>query len=128
MRVHTLPQPKPVAQQPIGLVAGRSLPRLDQRKMRQLLQQAGLKISLARLKVLEMLCLASLEGCDILTRELHERLVEAGEPLSLVSVRQVVGRMVDNGLVIATGGSRFRLGPAWEASIFAQRPRNSSVA
>ncbi|WP_271408059.1 hypothetical protein [Pseudomonas sp. Q1-7] len=32
------------------------------------------------------------------------------------------------GLVIATGGSRFRLAPAWEASISAQRPRNSSAA
>lgn len=128
MRVHTLPRAKPAVPPSIGLKVERNLPSLDQRQLRQMLQQAGLKTSLPRLKVLEILCLASLDGGDISSRVLHERLVEAGEPLSLVSVRQVLGRMVDSGLVAAQGGSRYRLAPTWEASIAAQRPRSNSAA
>lgn len=124
MRVHALSRAKPVAQQPVCLMVEESLPGVDHRKLRQMLQQAGLKTSLPRLKVLEMLCL----GGGISSRLLHERLLEAGEPLSLVSVRQVLGRMVEGGLVVAQGGSRFSLAPAWEAAISPQRPRNSSAA
>ncbi len=128
MRTHAMTRPKRVVPQPISLKVERSLPELDQRQLRQMLQQAGLKTSLPRLKVLEILCLASLEGDDIASRVLHERLVEGGEPLSLASVRQVLGRMVDSGLVVAQGGSRYRLAPAWEASFLAQRPRSNSAA
>ncbi|WP_342246303.1 hypothetical protein [Pseudomonas sp. OTU5201] len=128
MRVHALPRAKQVVPPPMGLREERSLLNLDHRQVRQMLQQAGLKTSMLRLKVLEILCIASQDGSDIPSRALHERLVEAGEPLSLVSVRQVLGRMVDRGLVVARGGSRFRLAPAWEASISTQRPRSSSAA
>ncbi|MDE3735239.1 MULTISPECIES: hypothetical protein [Pseudomonas] len=128
MRVDALLRAKPVVPQPMGLREERSLLNLDHRQLRQMLQQAGMKTSMPRLKVLEILCLASQEGSDIPSRVLHERLVEAGEPLSLVSVRQVLGRMVDRGLVVAQGASRFRLAPAWEASISTQRPRSSSAA
>ncbi|MDH4562848.1 hypothetical protein [Pseudomonas sp. BN411] len=128
MRVHALPRGKPVVLQPLDLTVERSIPQLDQRLLRQMLQQSGLKTSMPRLKVLEILCLVSLEGGDIPSRVLHERLVEAGEPLSLVSVRQVLGRMVDSGLVVALGGSRYCLAPSWEATISAQRPRSSSAA
>jgi hypothetical protein len=127
MRVHALSRAKPVVLQPLGPKVERSLPHLDQRLLRQMLQQSGLKTSMPRLKVLEILCLASLEG-GIPSRILHKRLVEAGEPLSLVSVRQVLGRMVDSGLVVALGGGRYCLAPSWEATISAQRPRNSSAA
>lgn len=128
MRVHAMLRARPVIPQPLVLKVEQSLPELDQRQLRQMLQQAGLKTSMPRLKVLEILCLASLEGSDIPSRGLHERLVEAGEPLSLASVRQVLGRMVDSGLVVAPGGSRYGLAPAWEASLAAQRPRSSSAA
>lgn len=128
MRVHALLRAKPMVPQPIGLKVERNLPSLEQRQLRQMLQQAGLKTSMPRLKVLEILCQAYLEGNDIPSRVLHERLVEAGEPLSLVSVRQVLGRMVDSGLVAARGSSRYCLAPAWEAVISAQRPRSSSAA
>ncbi|UCO96233.1 hypothetical protein LF844_16225 [Metapseudomonas lalkuanensis] len=128
MRVHALPRVRPVVLESLDLKVERSLPHLDQRLLRQMLLQAGLKTSMPRLKVLEILCLASLEGGNIPSRVLHERLVEAGEPLSLVSVRQVLGRMVGSGLVGALGGSRYGLAPAWEATISAQRPRSSSAA
>ncbi|MBD2838928.1 hypothetical protein ID144_17940 [Pseudomonas sp. JM0905a] len=128
MRVQALPRVKPVVLQPLDLTVERSLPHLEQRLLRQMLQQSGLKTSMPRLKVLEILCLASLDGGNISSRVLHERLVGAGEPLSLVSVRQVLGRMVDSGLVVALGGSRYCLAPSWEAKISAQRPRSSSAA
>jgi hypothetical protein len=129
MRVHALLRAKPIAQRPVCLVVDdESLPGVDHLQLRMMLQEAGLKTSMPRLKVLEMLCLASLQGGGISSRHLHERLVEAGEPLSLVSVRQVLGRMVESGLVVAQGGSRFCLAPAWEATISPQRPRNSSAA
>ncbi|WP_280325135.1 hypothetical protein [Pseudomonas sp. BN102] len=128
MRVHALPRAKPVAQQPVCLMVEESLSGVDHRQLRRMLQQAGLKTSMPRLKVLEILCLAALQGGGLSSRLLHEHLVEAGEPLSLASVRQVLGRMVEGGLVVAQGGSRFCLAPAWEAAISPQRPRNSSAA
>ncbi|MDH4653796.1 MULTISPECIES: hypothetical protein [unclassified Pseudomonas] len=128
MRVHALLRAKPIVPQHISLKVERSPPSLEQRQLRQMLQQEGLKTSMPRLKVLEILCQVFLEGDDIPSRFLHERLVDAGEPLSLVSVRLVLGRMVDSGLVAARGGSRYCLAPAWEASILAQRPRSSPAA
>lgn len=128
MRVHPLTGAKRVVPQPVALMLDPQLPSVEHRQLRLMLQQAGLKTSMPRLKVLEILCLASFDSHDIPSRVLHERLVEAGEPLSLVSVRQVLGRMVDSGLVEALGAGRYRLAPVWEASIAAQRPRSSSAA
>ncbi|WP_242443151.1 hypothetical protein [Pseudomonas sp. LFM046] len=129
MRVHALTRAKRITPpQPMSPTAEPSQSVLDHRQLRLMLQEAGLKTSMPRLKVLEMLCLVSLDGSDIRSRVLHERLVEAGEPLSLVSVRQVLGRMVESGLVVAGGGGRYRLAPAWAAAISAQRPRSSSAA
>lgn len=50
-----------------------------------------------RLKVVEALCSANDEE-GISARELHRQLSDAGEPLSLVSVRQVLRRMEENGV------------------------------
>jgi Fe2+ or Zn2+ uptake regulation protein len=61
-----------------------------------------------RLKVVEALCSANDEE-GVSARELHRQLSDAGEPLSLVSVRQVLRRMEENGLVQTTGRSRYRL-------------------
>ncbi|AOE85865.1 hypothetical protein [Pseudomonas sp. TCU-HL1] len=128
MRTHSLSGAKRVVPQPVGLMVKDNPQSVEHHQLRLMLQDAGLKTSMPRLKVLEILCLASFEGHDIAGRVLHERLVEAGEPLSLVSVRQVLGRMVESGLVEAQGGGRYRLAPAWEAKISAQRPRSSSAA
>lgn len=93
---------------------------LDNQQCRQWLQAAGLRFSMPRLKVVEMLHGAGEQGLP--SRELHRRLSEAGEPLSLVSVRQVLRRMETHGLVEATGRSRYRL------SVEDQCPRSSSAA
>ncbi|BBP82849.1 MULTISPECIES: hypothetical protein [Pseudomonas] len=101
------------------------MPMSDHQHLRHLLQEAGLKASLPRLKVLEVLCDASQESGGISTRLLHERLNAAGEPLSLISVRQVLGRMLESGLVVPGGHKGYCLAPSQNA---AQWPRSSSVA
>ena len=65
---------------------------LDTRQCREWLQAAGLRFSMPRLKVVEALCSANDEE-GVSARELHRQLSDAGEPLSLVSVRQVLRRM-----------------------------------
>lgn len=80
----------------------------DAQQCREWLQAAGLRFSMPRLKVVEALCSANDEA-GVSARELHRQLSDAGEPLSLVSVRQVLRRMEENGLVQATGRSRYRL-------------------
>ena len=61
-----------------------------------------------RLKAGEALCSAN-DETGVLAHELHRQLSDAGDPLSPVSVRQVLRRMEGNGLVQATGRSRYRL-------------------
>ncbi len=79
----------------------------DERQcLRALLQDAGLKVSLTRLKILEVL---HVEACSLNARELHERLLQSGEQVSLLSVRQVQGRMKGCGLVRKQADGRFRL-------------------
>ncbi|MFV9682707.1 transcriptional repressor [Pseudomonas sp. NY15367] len=80
----------------------------DARQCREWLQAVGLRFSMPRLKVVEALASANDEQ-GMSARELHRQLGEAGEPLSLVSVRQVLRRMEENGLVQTTGRSRYRL-------------------
>jgi Fur family ferric uptake transcriptional regulator len=86
---------------------------------RQLLQAVGLRCSMPRLKVVEALYGADSEQ-GLSSRELHQQLREAGEPLSLVSVRQVLRRMQDKGVVRAVGRSRYCL--------VDQCPRSNSAA
>ncbi len=62
---------------------------LDTRQCREWLQAAGLRLSMPRLKVVEALCSANDEQ-EISARALHQQVSEAGEPLSRVSVRQVL--------------------------------------
>ncbi|MCO1689284.1 LysR family transcriptional regulator [Pseudomonas aeruginosa] len=66
--------------------------------VKQMLKEAGLKMSLARLKVIDALWEASGEQGRVPIRTLHRRLSETGTPLSLVSIRQVLGRLVESGL------------------------------
>lgn len=93
----------------------------DTRQCREWLQAAGLRFSMPRLKVVEALYGADDER-GVSSRELHRQLSEAGEPLSLVSVRQVLRRMEEHGMVQATGRSRYRL------AALNQCPRSSSAA
>ncbi|WAG80961.1 hypothetical protein LMK08_09990 [Metapseudomonas furukawaii] len=127
MQVRANVQAKPLLPTPLRAMDKDALLAPDPRRLREMLRRAGLKASMPRLKVLEILYLASWEGGELSSRRLHERLQDAGEPLTLVSVRQVLGRMVDSGLVIAEGGHRYRLAPNL-APTGDQRPRSNSAA
>lgn len=75
------------------------------RELRLLLQQAGLKASLVRLKVMEVLH----DGGALRSRELHERLLWANEQISILTVRQVLGRLGACGLVLRDEEGCYRL-------------------
>lgn len=73
---------------------------------RQRLQNAGLKVSMGRLKIIEMLL-----QCDerMSCQGIHRLLVESGAPLSLFSVRQTLRRLEQGGLVVNEAGNFYRL-------------------
>ncbi len=77
---------------------------------KQALTSAGLKTSMPRVKVLLALQGEHSEG--LTSRQLHEHLVSAGEALSLLSVRQVIGRLCDRNLLVRVDQSRYRLNQA----------------
>ena len=68
----------------------------ERRQLRKLLQGAGLKVSLVRLKILDVL---QRSERGLRSRELHERLRLADEQISVLSVRQVLSRLLASGAV-----------------------------
>lgn len=94
--------------------------------VKQMLKEAGLKMSLARLKVIDALWEASGEQGRVPIRTLHRRLSETGTPLSLVSIRQVLGRLVESGLVTST--NRMSTAPARLPGAVPPVPRRPSAA
>jgi hypothetical protein len=104
----------------------------DTHLLRELIQAAGLRSSMPRLKVLAALAAASaiafsLEK-NISGSELHQRLNEAGEPLGLASVRDVLRRLNKAGLVEGLGRDRYCLAAGVEYVLMAQRdgPRSDT--
>lgn len=79
--------------------------RIDRSLERHLLAQAGLRVSLSRIKVLSTLS----QSTPLSTLELHQLLVDKGENISLLSVRQVVCRLKDSGLLLRDEGGTYRL-------------------
>lgn len=73
---------------------------------RQRLQDAGLKVSMGRLKIIEMLL-----QCDerMSCQGIHRLLTESGAPLSLFSVRQTLKRLEQGGLVVNEASNFYRL-------------------
>lgn len=82
---------------------------------RELLRLAGVRYTLSRVKTLEalwMVCLAGgLHQSGVASSSLHQVLLDGGEPLSLASVRQVLRRMSEKGLIEPRGRGRFRFSP-----------------
>ncbi|WP_263139831.1 Fur family transcriptional regulator [Pseudomonas sp. RIT-PI-AD] len=77
------------------------------RQLKERLREAGLKTSLPRLKILEALHRATLENGGASARALHDDLVEAGVPLSLGGVRQVICRLSSHGLILHEANHRY---------------------
>lgn len=68
-------------------------------QLKNLLQGAGLKVSLVRLKVVEVLLRAQAQGHGLSSRALYVELQQADEQISLLTVRQVLGRLCSCGLI-----------------------------
>lgn len=74
---------------------------------KQALTDVGLQTSLLRMKILLALQGDHYEG--LTTRQLHEHLINSGEPISLVSVRQGVFRLYKRDILVRVGRSQYRL-------------------
>lgn len=78
-------------------------------QLKSLLQGAGLKVSLVRLKILEVLQHAECEGRGLSSRAVHAELLQANEQISLLTVRQVLCRLGACGLVARGEDALYRL-------------------
>ncbi|WP_068829451.1 transcriptional repressor [Pseudomonas sp. BMS12] len=78
----------------------------ERRRLRAILQEAGLKNSLARLKILEAL---DCSDRALRARELQEQLWLAGEQISILTVRQVLSRLGTCGVVRRDEEGRYHL-------------------
>jgi hypothetical protein len=67
--------------------------------IRLLLKSFGLRSSLVRLKVLDALLAASLDGKTLGVRGVHSHLLRLDVPLSFLSVREVLKRLCDEGVI-----------------------------
>ena len=89
----------------------------ERQQLKAMLQGAGLKVSLVRLKILEVL---QRNDKGLRSRELHGFLLLADEQISVLSVRQVLSRLCACGLVERSEEGLYRLSLA--------QPRRASVA
>jgi len=81
----------------------------ERQQLKAMLQGAGLKVSLVRLKILEVL---QRNDKGLRSRELHGFLLLADEQISVLSVRQVLSRLCACGLVARDEQGLYRLLPA----------------
>lgn len=88
-----------------------SPPAAGRAQTRRLLQDAGIRPSMGRVVVIEALWRVAGEHGQVSSRRVFEAVDAAGEPLSLVSVRQVLRRLESSGLVVRDGTDRYRAGP-----------------
>lgn len=82
--------------------------RSESAPVRELLQRHGLRTSLNRIKVLNALALAVQEGRTIGSRGVHAFLQSSSVELSLVSVREVLKRLEEEGVIIFQDDKTYR--------------------
>ncbi|OCR25273.1 Fe2+/Zn2+ uptake regulation protein [Pseudomonas syringae] len=83
--------------------------------IRQLLKSFGLRTSLVRLKVLDALLTATGEGHALGVRGVHSQLLKLDIPLSFLSVREVLKRLCDEGVIHLNADKSYSLHPrAWQ--------------
>ncbi|WP_447590609.1 hypothetical protein [Aquipseudomonas campi] len=78
-------------------------------QQKSLLHSAGLKVSLVRLKVLEVLQRAERQGQRLPSSALHAELMVSDQSISVLTVRQVLCRLCACGLVERDTQRRYRL-------------------
>lgn len=98
----------PVTQKHGETVASQHTLEDDRHSIRELLRHYGLRTSLIRLKVIDALLVAARDGRSINVRGVHRYLgLFAGE-LSLVSVREVLRRLCDEGVILFQADKSYR--------------------
>ncbi len=76
-----------------------------------LLKSFGLRTSLVRLKVLDALLVSSEEGHPLGVRGVHSQLLRLDVPLSFLSVREVLKRLCDEGVIDLNDDKTYSLHP-----------------
>lgn len=79
--------------------------------IRKLLKSFGLRTSLVRLKVLDALVTATHEGQPLGVRGVHSQLLKLDIPLSFLSVREVLKRLCDEGVIALNADKSYSLHP-----------------
>ncbi|MFF7710054.1 fe2+ zn2+ uptake regulation protein [Pseudomonas sp. NPDC007930] len=97
-------QPRPRA----GQAHEASAPASNE-QIKGMLRQFGLRTSLIRLKVIDALLQAERDGRAIGMRGVHARLAEQAIPLAFLSVREVLKRLAQEGLVSLAPDKTYRL-------------------
>ncbi|WP_077044870.1 fe2+ zn2+ uptake regulation protein [Pseudomonas sp. KK4] len=80
-------------------------------RIRLLLKNFGLRTSLIRLKVIDVLLTAAEGERSMGVRGLHTQLLELGIPLSFLSVREVLKRLCSEGVIVLNADKSYSLDP-----------------
>jgi hypothetical protein len=77
--------------------------------IRELLRVYGLRTSLIRIKVLNALVAATLDGRAVGVRGVHAYLVSLSAGITFVSVREVLKRLCDEGVILLQADKSYRI-------------------
>ena len=80
-------------------VLAKTTERGSNEHIRRLLKSFGLRTSLIRLKIIDVLLTATVENHCLGVRGVHSQLLELDIPLSFLSVREVLKRLFSEGVV-----------------------------
>ncbi|TWC23384.1 hypothetical protein FBY06_104285 [Pseudomonas sp. SJZ085] len=90
----------PATQKPGETATTRQPPEDDRHSILELLRHYGLRTSLIRLKVIDALLVAARDGRSINVRGVHRYLELFAAELSVVSVREVLRRLCEEGVIL----------------------------
>jgi len=85
--------------------------RGNNEQIKELLRAYGLRTSLIRLKVIDALHAAALQGRTIGVRGVHAQLADLDVPLSFLSVREVLKRLCAENLISLASDKTYCLQP-----------------
>lgn len=99
------PSPFRTATNQLAFVCDRS----SNEHIRKLLRFYGLRTSLIRFKVLNALVVATLNGRVVGVSEVHAYLVSLSAGMTFVSVREVLKRLCDEGVILLQADKSYRI-------------------
>jgi Fe2+ or Zn2+ uptake regulation protein len=99
------PSPFRTATNQLAFVCNRS----SNEHIRELLRFYGLRTSLIRLKVLNALVAATLDGRVVGVRGVHAYLMSLSAGMTFVSVREVLKRLCNEGVIVLEADKNYRI-------------------